>query len=90
MASHVGPHKYIRVKVGKNKRVFVKCDIPGCPHYLKHEVLALGRMSICNRCGDEMILTKLNMQLAKPHCDACTKSKKEGVSKIAELLERMQ
>jgi late competence protein required for DNA uptake (superfamily II DNA/RNA helicase) len=30
----------------------------------------------CSRCGNPMLLTKAKMDLAKPHCDDCTRSTK--------------
>ncbi len=86
--NHTGPHKYVRIKMGKFKKPWFKCSIAGCSHHIRPE-LAIGRMSICNRCGEEMVLTKLNMQLAKPHCDDCTVRKDKKVDKIKELLEGM-
>jgi RNA polymerase-binding transcription factor DksA len=48
-------------------------------------------MSLCNRCGDEIILTKLNMVLAKPHCEDCTRKRKESTAdKLKDLIEAME
>jgi len=59
-------HKYMRVNLGKNGYVVFKCMIPGCPHYIRRE-LAVGRQSICWRCGRPMTLTMANTLLKKPH-----------------------
>ncbi len=83
-------HQYIRIKLGKDKRAHMKCAVRGCPHNLRPE-LAVGRFSICNRCFNEFVLTKANMQLAKPHCDECTDSKKvKTVNTLANILEEME
>lgn len=72
MEKHI--HKYVRIKVGKNKRIEYKCAIPGCVHKVREEY-AVGRESLCNRCGNVFYLNKENMRLAKPHCPYCTKNK---------------
>ena len=81
-------HQYIRIKIGKNKRPLMKCAVIGCTHTCKPE-LAPGRFSICNNCYCEFVLTKANIQLARPHCDNCTvhKTKKSGVDAIRKFLE---
>lgn len=37
--------------------------------------LAEGKKSICWRCGEEFIMSEYSIRLAKPHCEACHKSK---------------
>lgn len=37
--------------------------------------LAVGKKSICNRCGLEFTMTEYSVRLAKPHCEACHKPK---------------
>ncbi len=88
MSTHIGPHKYVRIKIGKNKRVVFKCSILGCVHTCRDELI-IGRKSICNSCGNEMFMTKLNTKLAKPHCDDCTKHKNKNVDIIGNLIEEM-
>lgn len=79
-------HKYIRVKVGKNKRTIFRCSFEGCVHKVLYEELVIGRKSICNRCDEEYIITKATTRLAKMHCDKCTISpKQEKLNKIKEL-----
>lgn len=70
-------HKYIRTDIGEKKPYVVyKCALPECTHYLA-EKLALGKLSICWRCGNTFQLVK-RLMLKKPHCDACTKRQKEA------------
>ncbi len=37
--------------------------------------LALGKKSICWRCGEEFILNEYSLRLVKPHCSKCHKPK---------------
>lgn len=78
-------HKYVRIKLGKNKRIEFKCALPTCVHHIKPE-LAVGRLSQCNRCGVPFILTKVALTRAKPHCDACTIGRDTKLDTIEELL----
>ena len=66
-------HKYIKIKVGRNRRVEYKCALPGCTHVTRPEYIP-GRQSICNRCDKPFFLDKDNMQLLNPRCLTCTKS----------------
>jgi hypothetical protein len=59
-------HRYLRVKLG-GKKIW-RCSIPGCTHYLRHE-MAMGQNSICWVCGNTMVLTPKIMLCVKPHCD---------------------
>lgn len=82
-------HQYVRVKIGKNKRILYKCARIGCVHTCKPELIE-GRISICNRCFNDFVFTKKHLELAKPHCDNCTISpKRANVSKIEEMLEKI-
>jgi hypothetical protein len=90
MTKHV--HKYVRIKLGRNKdRIEYKCALPGCPHHLEKE-LVVGRISICNFCGDEFVMDLYSTKLAKPHCLNCGKNKEkiEKVRDIAAILEMME
>ena len=81
-------HKYERIifrrgnKMIPKGKVFYKCMLINCPHYLRAE-LVVGRLCICWRCGAAFQLTKSNL-LKKPHCKACTKSPKESLESYAE------
>lgn len=41
--------------------------------------LALGKKSICWRCGHEFIMSEYSLRLAKPHCEGCHKPKNADV-----------
>ena len=61
-------HKYQKAKLG-NFVVF-KCMLPGCPHYIRRE-LVIGRESICWNCNTKMILTMANTVLKRPTHEEC-------------------
>jgi hypothetical protein len=82
-------HKYMRILVGGTKIVkrdgkryiektggtpIYKCMIPGCGHYLTREMV-LGRLSICWKCGGQMVMSAYSVTLKKPHHRECTRSK---------------
>lgn len=37
--------------------------------------LALGKRTICWRCGEEFVMNEYSIRLAKPHCEKCHKPK---------------
>lgn len=43
--------------------------------YKINPALALGKKSICWRCGNEFTINEYSLRLVKPHCEACHKSK---------------
>lgn len=65
-ATHLGAHKYIRIKFKDTGTVMYKCAHPGCPHFIRQE-LVVGRMTICWGCGNEFALTS-NRLIKKPTC----------------------
>ena len=74
---HESPHKYKRKRIGKDKDYIVyACVLPNCNHYITPELLE-GKEFLCWRCGKANLAGVLTRNLAKPHCKACTKSKKE-------------
>ena len=85
MTKHEGPHRYVRIKIGKNKRILFKCSLPTCPHTLIPEKLE-GRESLCNKCGKPFIITKSNVKQAKPNC-GCGNVKLKSIEEF--LKERL-
>lgn len=67
-------HKYKRVRF-KSGNVVLFCVLPDCSNKI-NPALALGKRSICWRCGEEFILNEYSLRLAKPHCEDCHKPKK--------------
>ena len=81
------------------------CTLPKCNKKLKIG-LALGKESLCWRCGEVFILNEYSVRLARPHCENCHKSKnlidktsitfcppipkKETRQAMSDLVSRMQ
>lgn len=83
-------HRYEKVILGKNNYVVFRCNLPNCNHYIA-EKLALGKVTICNRCGFQMLLDKRAMRLTKPHCVDCIQvRKKDEHDKLLEFLEKVE
>ena len=91
-------HKYQKVvfrskkKKGKETEIW-RCMLTNCQHYLVGEMV-IGKLSLCNRCGDPFEMREANLQQKKPHCVSCTrpynqsgKSKKPDLAYIAKNLE---
>lgn len=87
MEKHI--HKYVRIKIGENKRIEMKCSIPGCVHHIAPE-LAIGRESICTSCGDVFILTQYNIRKhTNPKCIRCKNTSKfKQLKQLEEILEK--
>lgn len=86
-------HKYKRVNLtrdpAKKEYLVFRCTKPLCSHYVP-VTLALGKLCECNRCGDAMVIDKVSVGLALPHCPACTKRKQsneEAVDIVAQFLK---
>ena len=71
--SHV--HKFKRLRYKSGNEIFF-CCLPDCNQKINIS-LALGKRSICWRCGAEFIMSDYSIRLAKPHCENCHKPKKE-------------
>ena len=68
-------HKFKRLKYKSGNTIFF-CALPDCSQKINIS-LALGKRSICWRCGEPFVMTEYSLRLAKPHCEACHKPKKE-------------
>jgi hypothetical protein len=66
-------HKFKRLKY-KSGNVTFFCTLPDCSQKI-NPALALGKRSLCWRCGDEFIMNEYSLRLAKPHCENCHKPK---------------
>jgi hypothetical protein len=73
--------KIIEKHIHKLKRYSFKtgntlyfCALPDC-HFKLNPGMALGKRSICWRCGEPFIMTEYSLRLAKPHCANCHKPK---------------
>jgi len=68
-------HKFKRVTYRSGNQVFF-CALPDCNKKFA-VALTLGKRSVCWRCGETFLMSEYSLRLAKPHCEACHKSKKE-------------
>jgi hypothetical protein len=79
-------HKYVLIRQGANKHPIYKCNLDGCPHYIEVK-LVNGRICLCNRCDTEFVFRfNTSRPPKKPHCDNCTRSKVDVVSKVVKFL----
>jgi len=69
MAKNSHTHKLKRHRYKTGNEVFF-CCIEDCSLKLAL-ALALGKRSICWRCGEPFIMSEYSIRLAKPHCDSC-------------------
>lgn len=67
-------HKLKKIKYKSGNATFF-CALPDCSFKI-NPALALGKRSICWRCGNEFIMSEYSLRLAKPHCENCHKPKK--------------
>lgn len=70
-------HKFKRLTYKSGNQIFF-CALPDCSVKIS-TALALGKRSLCWRCGEEFIMSEYSLRLAKPHCDKCHRPK--GVNK---------
>lgn len=68
-------HKFKRLRYKSGNEIFF-CALPDCSQKI-NPALALGKRSICWRCGEPFIMSEYSLRLAKPHCDACHKPKND-------------
>ena len=72
-------HRYVRYsqRGGKTlkERVF-RCDDPCCTHFAPAE-LVIGKLSRCNMCDGQFILTAEAGRRVKPRCANCTEHRVE-------------
>lgn len=74
-------HMYVRYK---KRPGYYRCAASDCTHFLDSESV-LGKASLCNDCGNQMILTKEDLRRVKPKCIACSNTKKSKIYKMAQL-----
>jgi hypothetical protein len=74
MPSKKHTHKYRRYVRGNWKTSRYACADPDC-YKVGRPGLLLGKKSICWNCGQEFILTRDNLETAKPKCINCADTK---------------
>ena len=77
VVNHV--HTFIR---SKSKSGFYKCNSPDCTYYVEKTEI-LNKLSRCNQCGDQIILTREDLRRAAPKCLNCSNTKKAIAHKKA-------
>ena len=73
-------HKFKRIVYKSGNAVFF-CATSDCNKRLNIS-LALGKRSLCWRCGESFIMTEYSLRLAKPHCEKCHKSKNDNIKDV--------
>ena len=80
--THLGPHKYERME-RKSGHVIYKCMLPGCPHFLPYDELAIGRESLCwGQCGGPVIIDRemvMHNKRRHPRCLGCINERKDRI-----------
>lgn len=87
MKKHI--HKLKRVNIGtKDKQYLVyRCTIIHCTAYFPPKLIE-GKIVLCNRCNNPMVMNKLALELARPHCQDCVERKnKTVIEDIGQYLE---
>ena len=94
MAQHI--HKFRRIDIGRDTEYWVmQCQLAGCNHYtpMKSKLSVptlVGKVAICNTCGDRFQLDRRALRQAKPTCLACVKTpKKEELNRAEKFFEEM-
>lgn len=67
-------HKLKRIKFKSGNAVYF-CALD-C-NFKIQVPLALGKKTICWRCGEVFVMNEYSIRLSKPHCSSCHKSKDE-------------
>ena len=73
--------KKTRIVRSKGAEIW-KCVFPSCKTYLNRS-LAEGRLSICWKCGEAIILDKENMALKHPTHSLCRKIREKAEEQVA-------
>lgn len=91
VADHLHLYKKFNLSRTEKEYLVYKCMKPACSHYIPI-AQAIGKLCECNRCGEPMIIGKIQLwssgggPMATPHCIDCIKRKKpnevETVSKF--------
>lgn len=90
-ANHLHRYRKVNLSRRKGKEYWVfQCQKPSCSHYVPVH-LALGRLCECNRCGEPMLIGKIQLNgssggpMAKPHCNNCIERTKTNETDLAAL-----
>ena len=78
-------HQLKRLKYKSGSVIFF-CALPDCTFKINIS-LALGKRTICWRCGDTFIMTEYALRLAKPHCVKCHHPKNEELLIVGTIVK---
>lgn len=73
---HQGPHKYQRIKWGKNETIVWRCVLPECTHYVQDKFI-FGKNTVCWNCGATCSMDALRCTRARPTCNNCINKKRK-------------
>lgn len=76
MSETIHIHKLKKLRYKSGNSIFFCCQ-PDCK-FKTAVPLALGKRSICWRCGSEFLMSDYSLRLMKPHCESCHKTQKNG------------
>lgn len=88
-------HTYVKFKRNKyNQPNLFRCADPHCTHFEEREHI-IGKASLCNKCGDEFVLTREDTKRSRPICINCADTKearehRQIKSVVGNLLEQME
>lgn len=69
-------HRLKKHKYKTGAEIFF-CTLPDC-HFKIEAALALGKVCVCNLCGEDFIMTERDTKRVRPHCPKCSKVKVRG------------
>jgi hypothetical protein len=73
-------HQYhLRPYGSKGLKVYA-CALPNCTHFQLEKSLLIGKMSLCNQCGDPFMLSNetIAREVVRPRCAQCKEEKRLG------------
>lgn len=94
MASRNHVHRYILRDIGtkvKSRKVYA-CSFADCSHYLPSSKLAIGKNSICWKCGGKFVLgyDQIRVETKKPKCPDCRASFKSNLPHLKKREEEIK
>lgn len=69
-------HRLKKHKYKTGAEIFF-CTLPNC-HFKIEAALMVGKISVCNLCGDDFVMTERDTNRVRPHCPKCGKVKMVG------------
>lgn len=84
-------HRYMKTdpKLQRGGSVW-RCTLPGCTHYMPHNVSVLGCKSICWECGQIFVMEEGNLESTMPKCVSCAGELQETPGEMNALMEMIR